>query len=74
MQSDRVVRLTEVVHLSGLSKSAIYEMISKNQFPAPVRIGARSVGWRHSEIQQWIETRPTTTGFLERYTHETTQE
>ena len=74
MESDRVIRLPEVLHLCGLSRSALYEMIPRNQFPRPVRIGARSVGWRHSEIQKWIETRPPATGFLARYTSETTQE
>lgn len=73
MESDRVIRLPEVLHLCGLSRSALYEMISRNEFPCPVRIGARSVGWRHSEIQRWIESRQPATGFLERYANETTE-
>ena len=70
MESDRLVRLPEVLHLCGLSRTAVYDLIARKAFPGPVRIGPRSVGWRHSEVQAWIETRPRATGFLGRYSIE----
>ena len=73
-EEDRLIRLPEVVRLCGLSRSAVYAMIASEDFPAPVRIGARRVGWRHSEIQRWIETRPRATGFLGRYGNEKAQQ
>jgi prophage regulatory protein len=27
-------------------------------FPKPVQVGLRSVGWYSDEIQNWIDTRP----------------
>ena len=73
-EEDRLLRLPEVLRLCGLSRSAVYDMIASQDFPAPVRIGVRTVGWRHSEIQQWIATRPRVKGFLGRYSIESSDE
>ena len=61
----RLLRLPEVLHLCGISRWALYEMVSRGAFPQPVQIGARSVGWRQRDIREWIETRPPAPGFLE---------
>jgi prophage regulatory protein len=49
-----ILRLPEVKARVGLSRSAIYLAISRDEFPRPVRIGARAVGWLESEIEEWI--------------------
>ena len=67
-ENERLIRLPEVLNLCGLSRSAVYEMIPKDEFPRPVRIGARSVGRRQSEIQHWMAARPPAMGFLDRAT------
>ncbi len=55
----RLLRLDAVENLTGLRKSSIYTyMASKaHGFPTPVRIGARAVAWRESEVLAWIESR-----------------
>lgn len=55
----RLLRLDAVENLTGLRKSSIYTyMASKDHgFPTPVRIGARAVAWRESEVSAWIESR-----------------
>jgi prophage regulatory protein len=55
----RLLRLESVENLTGLRKSSIYTyMASKaHGFPTPVRIGARAVAWRESEVLAWIESR-----------------
>ena len=53
----RVLRLPEVMHRVGLGRSAIYAMVHTGEFPAPVRLGARVVGWTSEAITQWIEAR-----------------
>ena len=58
---DRLLRLREVVSIVGVSRATLYEMIRRGEFPAPVRIGARAVGWRQSEVQRWLASRPTAT-------------
>jgi prophage regulatory protein len=44
--------------LVQLSRSTIYAAVKAGTFPAPVRIGARAVAWRVSEVEQWLEARP----------------
>lgn len=43
---------------TGLCVSLIYRLVQRGQFPAPVRLTARSTRWKASEISAWIETRP----------------
>ena len=52
-----IYRLPEVIAICGLSRSTIYEMIGRGEFPAPVRLGARAVGWRRSDIEAWLASR-----------------
>lgn len=51
--SDRLLRLQDVTGMVGLSRSTVYEMVSANEFPRPVKIGRSSL-WRLSAIQKWI--------------------
>ena len=62
MQLMRLMRLREVLAITGLSKSTIYALIAGGQFPRPVRIGRRAVGWRASEVQAWVTARPSAAG------------
>lgn len=51
------LRLPDVKLVTGLSKSSLYALIRANSFPAPVRIGPRTVAWVRSEIKQWAVER-----------------
>ena len=51
------LRLPEVKAVTGLSKSSLYALIRANSFPAPVRLGPRTVAWVRSEIKQWAAER-----------------
>ncbi len=55
--SNRMLRLKAVCDLTGLSRSSIYLKITDGEFPAPVKLGKRSVGWIEIEVSQWIENR-----------------
>ena len=52
-----ILRLSTVRARTGLSRSAIYDLIGKGLFPRQVRLGPRAVGWREAEIDAWLETR-----------------
>jgi len=52
-----IIRLPEVRARTGLSRSEIYRREALGQFPRRVSLGARSVGWASSEVQDWIEAR-----------------
>jgi prophage regulatory protein len=52
-----ILRLPEVIKITGLSRSSIYAMMDKEQFPKQVALGARAVGWLENEIREWISNR-----------------
>lgn len=53
--AERILRRPDVENLTGLSRSTIYGWMKKGEFPKPVALGARLVGWRQSEIDAWLE-------------------
>jgi prophage regulatory protein len=55
--SDRIMRRPEVERLTGLSRSTIYEWMTKGFFPESVKLGPRLVGWRATDIDTWIKSR-----------------
>jgi prophage regulatory protein len=57
MPTPRICRLPDVIARTGLSRSTIYELISKNEFPSQIRLGPRTVGWVDKELDDWIEIR-----------------
>ncbi|WP_212810495.1 AlpA family transcriptional regulator [Pseudomonas sp. Ost2] len=50
----RIIRLKEVMDLTGLARSTIYKFISGDSFPKPISLGDRCVGWLESEVHDWI--------------------
>jgi prophage regulatory protein len=53
-----ILRLPEVVRLTGLGRSTIYRLLAAGQFPSPVQLSIRVVGWRRSDVDQWTAERP----------------
>jgi prophage regulatory protein len=53
---DSILRLEEIKQLTKKSKSSIYADIASGLFPAPVKIGVRAVGWKVSQINNWLES------------------
>ena len=53
-QSDRILRIKEVTEMIGLSRTTIWRMERKGEFPTRVQLGVGSVGWRASELERWI--------------------
>lgn len=51
---DYVVRIKQVMKMTGLGRSTIYKLRSEHKFPAPIQLSDRAVGWRISAIEQWI--------------------
>ena len=53
----RLLRLKEVLGLVGLPRSTMYALMKVGEFPKPVQLSHRSVAWRLSEIETWIDSR-----------------
>ena len=49
----KMYRLPEVMNMTGLSRSSIYLRISTDEFPKPVKIGRRAIGWPEESIIAW---------------------
>ena len=56
-KTNKVLRLADVIDMTGLSKSTIYTYIGNDKFPSKIQLGERAVGWRETEILDWIESR-----------------
>lgn len=52
-----ILRLKDLQERIKLSRSGIYAKISAGQFPPPIILGPRAVGWLESDIEQWIKSR-----------------
>jgi prophage regulatory protein len=55
------LRRPAVEAATGLSRSTIYDMMDRGEFPRPIRIGRRAVAWPESTVLAWLAERPTTT-------------
>lgn len=52
-----VLRMRDLVELLGICRSTIYKLRKAGDFPEPVKVGPRSIGWRRADIEEWLEGR-----------------
>ena len=52
--SFKILRLPDVVEVTGLGRSTIYAKVAQGQFPKPIKLGDRAVGWVDAEIYDWV--------------------
>lgn len=53
----QLIKLPEVLKMVPVGKTTWYGLISKNEAPAPIHLGARSVAWDKADIEAWIRKR-----------------
>ena len=51
--NSQFIRLPQVKELTTLSKSSIYRLMDAGDFPKQVAVGARSVVWVKSQVEDW---------------------
>ena len=57
----KIIRLPEVLDMTGKSKSSQYAMLNPNSptydpsFPKSISIGLRSKGWLEQEVIDWLK-------------------
>ncbi|MEZ5585232.1 MAG: AlpA family phage regulatory protein [Candidatus Competibacteraceae bacterium] len=54
---NRVLRKSEVIQLTGLSKGTIDNLVAAGEFPAPFPLTSRLNGWLESSVNNWIKNR-----------------
>ncbi len=56
--NEKILRLHDVIAITGLSRSTIYAEIAKGDFPKQIRLTrGRSVGWYSSAVYEWVDSR-----------------
>lgn len=53
-----MLKCPSVKEATGLSKSHLYALIRRGDFPAPLKLSARAVAWRESDVMAWLDSRP----------------
>lgn len=55
----RILRLKDVQTLTGLSRTMIYDLQSKGEFPQSIKLvqSGRAMGWQYSDVINWIDSR-----------------
>lgn len=54
---DRIITMKEVVAMTALSRTTVWRLEQRQEFPARVSLCAGRVGWRLSEVSAWIRDR-----------------
>jgi len=55
--AETILRLPAVRGRVSLSRTQIYELASRGEFPSPIKLSERASGWLESEIDQWLKRR-----------------
>lgn len=53
----KVLRAEDVVDRTGLSRTSIWRMEKRGDFPARIQLSPNRVGWLESDVDEWIESR-----------------
>ena len=53
----RILRPKDVSAKIGLSRTTIWRAVRVGDFPSPLRLSGRAVGWLEAEVEEWIDTR-----------------
>ncbi len=55
--TERLLKLPEVIQVTGMSKSAIARKEKAGEFPKRIKLGARSMAWSETEINAWVQAK-----------------
>ena len=54
-----VLRPREAARYVGLSRPTIDRWRKAGKFPKALQLGAQAIGWRRSDLDDWLNDRPT---------------
>ena len=55
----RLIRLPDALSMTGLGRTAFLTKVREGEIQPPVRLTARAVAWRESDLCAWVQSRPT---------------
>lgn len=56
VEQNRMLRLSDVMRLTGRSRASIYRDMAASRFPRQISIGPRAVGWRFQDVAAHLES------------------
>ena len=56
-QSERLLPMRTVVDMTSWSRTSIYRLLDKGEFPQPVQLGRSRIAFKESEIRAYIASR-----------------
>jgi prophage regulatory protein len=56
-KDDTMLRMGEVIRITGLGKSTIKRHVAEKKFPEPTRISVRRIGWQAGKVRAWLAER-----------------
>ena len=62
--TNRMLRMPDVCLRIGLSRQTVYRMIRRGQFPPGVKLTSWAVGWRATDVEAWLQSRPPPTAVV----------
>ena len=57
VRMEKFLRIREVQLFSGLSRSQIYSLVAKGEFPRQVKVSEKASAWLLSELEAWMRKR-----------------
>lgn len=53
----KILGTRDVIKVTGLSRTTLWRYERAGNFPSRLRLGPNRVGWRASDIRDWIDSR-----------------
>lgn len=51
----RIIRLKDVMVMTGLGRSTIYKLQQEGRFPKSIKLSERAVGWLTHEVEAYMQ-------------------
>ena len=58
LSATELLRLNDVLRLSGISRTELYRMIESGEFPRPLQLGPRMLAWPAPVYEDWVRSLP----------------
>ena len=49
-----ILSVPAVLELVPVSRTTLWRLVKEGKFPRPVQVSLKRIGWRESEVMQWI--------------------
>ena len=54
---ERILRSASLLAVLDISAPTLWRRVKEKNFPQPISLGGRSIGWLQSEVDAWINSR-----------------